>query len=293
MIRDRSSSSRVFDIFNSIFLVAVALLCLLPLWYTLCVSLSDKSSVAAGAVQLWPVGVNLNSYNQIMHDSQFVQAVWVSVQRVLLATVVQFIVVVCTAYPLSKTTKQFRGRDVLMWIVVFCMLFNGGLIPWYQTIRSLGLLNSLWALVLGPGLPMFSVILVVNFVRNLPKELEEAAEMDGAGPWFTLFRIVIPVSVPVLAATMLFGIVFHWNDFMVGLILMTKSENYPLQTYIQQMVIVMTSTMSEEQYKRMNEMSNQTLGAAKIFIAILPVLPLYLFTQKYFIKGMTLGSVKE
>lgn len=293
MILDRSPSAKALDVLNIAILVSLGLLCLLPLWYTLCVSLSEKSAVAAGLVQLWSIGFNLNSYNQVMADDRFLHAAWVSVVRVGLATALQFFVIVLMAYPLSKTNRDFKLRNVLMWILVFSMLFNGGLIPWYQTIRGLGLLNNIWALVLGPELPVFSVILVVNFIRNLPKELEEAATIDGAGPWYVLLRVILPVSVPVMATVLLIAIVYHWNDFMNGLILMTRTEQYPLQTYIQQMVIVINPNMTTDDFKKMNEMSNQTLNAAKIFIAMLPVLPVYLFTQRYFITGITLGSVKE
>jgi putative aldouronate transport system permease protein len=198
------------------------------------------------------------------------------------------------AYPLSKSSKDFRGRNVFMWILIFTMLFNGGLIPWYQTIRSLHLINSIWALVLGGSVPVFNVILVVNFFRSLPKELEEAALLDGTGPWRMLFQIYLPLAVPVLSTITLFSVVYHWNEFFNGLILTTRQERFPLQTYIQQMVVVINTTnMTEDQYKRMSELSNQTLNAAKIFIAMIPILLVYPFAQRYFISGIMLGSVKE
>lgn len=294
MVRESSLGSRAFDILLVALLAAVALLCLLPLWYTLAISLSTNSAAEAGLVKLWPVGFNLNSYREIMSDAKFFNSFWISVQRVVLGAGVSFIVTVLMAYPLSKTGKELPFRNVLMWILVFTMLFNGGLIPWYQTVKSLGLINSIWALVLGHSVPMFNVILVVNYFRNLPKELEEAAWVDGAGPWYMLVQLFIPLAVPVLATVTLFSIVYHWNEFFNGLVLMSKADKYPLQTYIQQLVVVIdASTMDTEQLKRLSELSNRTLNAAKIFIAMIPVLIIYPFLQRFFIHGITLGSVKE
>lgn len=294
MVKDNSIGSRIFDGINYLFLVLMGLLCIMPLWYTLCISLSNKSSVAAGSVTLWPIGLNFSSYNAIMGDSKFWHSFLVSVERVILGGGLNILVILLMAYPLSKSKKEFPLRDVFMWVLVFTMLFNGGLIPWFLTIKSLGLLDNIWALVLGNGVGAFNVILLVNFFRNIPKELEEAALVDGAGPWHILFRIYIPISKPVIATVALFITVYHWNEFFNGLILMSRPEHYPLQTYIQQLVVTInTGAMTQDQIKKLNELSNQTLNAAKIFIAMIPVLIIYPFLQKYFVTGITLGSVKE
>jgi putative aldouronate transport system permease protein len=296
MVRETTAASKIFDTLLIIVLALVTILCILPIWYTLMISFSDKSAAAGGIVSFWPIGFNLASYHEIMKDSAFLHSFWVSIQRVVLGAALSFIVTVLMAYPLSKSTKDFRLRNVLMWTLVFTMMFSGGLIPLYQTIKAYGLIDSIWVLVLSGGLPIFNVILVINFFRNLPKELEESAFVDGAGPWYTLFKIFVPLSVPVLATVTLFSIVGHWNEFFSGLVFMTKPENYPLQTYIQQMVVQVD--MSEinndpEELKRLSELSNQTLNAAKIFIAMIPILAVYPFLQRFFIHGITLGSVKE
>ncbi|WP_199616117.1 carbohydrate ABC transporter permease [Paenibacillus alkalitolerans] len=294
MVRETTFGSKVFDILLLVLLLGIALVCVLPIWYTLAVSLSDKAAAAAGIVRLWPVGFNLISYSTIMTDSKFINSFGISLQRVVLGTALNFIVTVLMAYPLSKSVKEFRMRNVFMWLLVFCMLFNGGLIPWYMTVKAYGLMNTIWALVLAGGVQVFHVILVVNFFRNLPKEMEEAALVDGAGPWYMLIRIFIPLAVPVLATITLFSIVYHWNEFFHGLVLMKSAESYPLQTYIQQLVVVIdTTSMTEDEYKKLSELSNQTLNAAKIFIAMIPVLLIYPFLQRFFIHGITLGSVKE
>lgn len=181
-----------------------------------------------------------------------------------------------------------------MWFIVFTMLFSGGLIPWFVTIKSYGLLDTIWALVLPTAVPVFNVILLVNYFRSIPKDMDEAGMMDGAGPWYMLIKIYLPLSVPVLATITLFSIVGHWNSFFDGLILMNKQEHYPLQTYIQQLVVqINTDNMTTEELRQMAQLSNKTLNAAKIVISMLPILVVYPFLQRFFIHGIMLGSVKE
>ncbi|PWW03318.1 multiple sugar transport system permease protein/putative aldouronate transport system permease protein [Paenibacillus cellulosilyticus] len=293
MVTERSMTARLFNGLNLLVLIVLMLLCLLPVWYTLSVSLSDKASAAAGQVFLWPRGFTWGSYETIMKDDQFFRSFWISIQRVVCGAAIAFFVILLMAYPLSKTSKDFKPRNIIMWLLVFAMLFNGGLVPWYLTMQSLGMINNIWGLVLGGGLPVFNVILVMNYLRNMPKEMEESAMIDGAGPWRILFSVCLPLSVPVLATIMVFTIVYHWNEFFQALVLMNKADHYPLQSYIRQVAVVIDPTkMDEETVKRMSELSNQTLNAAKIFISMLPLLVIYPFLQKYFVKGITLGSVK-
>lgn len=294
MISDNTLGSRIFNGFNIFFMLCICFLCLIPLWYTLCVSLSDKTAAAGGMVGLWPVGFNINAYRAIMKEHAFFNSLWISLQRVAGGTVISVVTTVLLAYPLSKSKKDLPGRNVFMWLLVFCMLFNGGLIPWYITMKGLRLTNNIWGLILGGGVQVFYVILVMNFIKNIPKAIEEAALADGAGPWKTLLAVVLPMSLPVLATVTLFTMVNHWNEFFQGLVLMSTQDKYPLQTYIQQLVVVMTtSNITKEQAEKMGQLSNQTLNSAKIFIAMVPVLVIYPFLQRYFITGITLGAVKE
>ena len=225
----------------------------------------------------------------------FFNSFWISIQRTVLGTVVTLIVTILAAYPLSKTKREFNARNGFMWFFIFCMIFNGGIIPWYMTMQYYHLTDSIWALVLDGSLPVFNVILVMNYFRNIPKDLEEAAVVDGAGPWRVLFQIFVPCSVPTIATVTLFISVYHWNEFFNGLVLMSSPDKYPLQTYIQQLVInIQTSTtMTPDQYKRLAQLSNQSLNAAKVFIALIPMLIVYPFIQKYFVNGIMLGAVKE
>ena len=294
MIEQKTLGTKIFNILNAAILIIITLLCLVPLWYVLMISLSEKSAVNAGAVTFWPIGFNLLSYEKILGETAFFVSFWTSVKRVVLGTAVGVGITLLTAYPLSKSSKQLPHRNAYMWVLVFCMLFNGGTIPWYITIRSYGLIDSIWALVFAGSLPVFNVILIVNFFRNLPSAMEEAAYVDGAGPWRTFLQIYIPLSGPVIATITLFTIVGHWNEFFQGLVLNTKQSNYPLQTYIQQLVVSMDlSRMNSEEIKLTTQLNNKSLNAAKVFIAMIPVLVIYPFLQRYFITGITLGSVKE
>ncbi len=292
----KSLGSKVFDSFNVGFLILITLTCLLPIWYTLMISLSEKAAVQAGLVSVYPIGFNLFSFQAILSEPKFFNSIFVSFQRVIVASAITMAALVMAAYPLSKSSKQFPGRNALMWLFVFAMLFNGGLIPWFLTLKSYHLMDSILGLALAGGVPIFNLILITNFIKNLPEELEEAAKIDGAGPWRFLVDILLPLLKPVLATVLLFTLVGHWNDFFQGMILSTREESYPLQTYIQQMVVSTNlqnmATMTVEQLNRMSKLNNDSLNAAKIFIAMIPVLLIYPFMQRYFVKGITLGSVK-
>ncbi len=295
MVRSKTFIDRFIDGLIIACLSFITLLCLAPLVHTVAISFSDKSAAAAGMVTFYPVGFNLYSYKLLLDDRNFFAAFGVSVQRVLLGCFINYLITVLMAYPLSKNNKLFPGRNAYMWFVIFTMLFSGGLVPWYMTINTLGLINSIWALVLPTAVPVFNVVLLMNFFRGIPKELDEAGIVDGAGPWYMLFKIYVPVSLPALATITLFTIVGHWNSFFDGLILMNKPEKYPLQTYIQQLVVALrdTSTMDPEQIKRLSQISNKTLNAAKILISMIPIVAIYPFLQRYFIHGIVLGAVKE
>ena len=294
MIESKSISRKIFNVFNIALMAVLALSCLYPLWYALCLSLSSKSAANAGMVTFFPVGFTLTSYKEIMGDWKFFNSFWISIQRTVLGTVFSLLVMILVGYPLAKKKKEFCSRNVIMWIILFCMVFNGGTIPWYLTMQKYNLIDSIWGLVLAGGLPVFNLILIMNFFRGLPKDLEEAAVVDGAGPWRILFNIVVPCSVPVLATIVLFTSVNYWNEFFQGLVLTTGDTHYPLQTYIKQMVVnVQAGNMSMEQIEKLDHLSNESLDAAKVFIAMIPMLVVYPFLQKYFVSGIMLGAVKE
>jgi multiple sugar transport system permease protein/putative aldouronate transport system permease protein len=294
MVQTRTFGERVFNIINITVLSILAFSCLYPLWYSLVLSLSNNAAANAGLVTVYPIGFTFSAYQEIMRESAFFNSFWISIKRTFLGTAVTLIMLITMAYPLSKTKGEFRPRDFVMWIVVFCMLFSGGTIPWFITVKNYGLIDSIWGLVLGGSLPVFYLILMVNFFRSIPSDLEEAAVVDGAGPWMILFLIVVPCSIPVIATIVLFTGVHHWNEFFQGLVLTTSEKYYPLQTYIRQIIVnIQTTTIDRDMLERLSRLSNRSLNAAKVFIAIIPMLIVYPFLQRYFISGIMLGAVKE
>lgn len=289
----RNTTDRIVDYLITALLLLVGVTALLPLVNTLAISLSDKAAVSGGMVGLVPVGFNLDAYGFILRDDKFWQAFGVSVLRVLLGGALNFVLAVLTAFPLSRSVQRFPARNVFMWLFVFGMILNVGIVPWYLTISGYRLLDSIWALVLPGAVPIWSVILLMNFFRNIPKELDEAARIDGANPWQLLWSIYLPTSLPALATITLFSIVGHWNSFFDGLILMNNPNNYPLQTYIQQLVIADRPALHGGQAALMAQISNNTLNAAKLFVAMIPILLVYPLLQRYFVRGIMLGAVKE
>ena len=295
MIERKTFGRSAFLTVNLIIMGILAFSCLYPLWYTLSVSLSSKLAAEGGLVSFYPIGLNVDSYRLIMNDNQFWVSFGISVRRVLYGTVWTMVVCIMMAYPLSKTSREYKPRNVLMWILVFCMLFNGGTIPWFITVKNYGLIDSMAALVFSGSVPVFNVLLLMNFFRNLPRDLEEAATVDGAGPWRILWRIVVPCSLPVIATVVLFVSVGFWNEYFQGLVLMNKESHYPLQTYIRQISVQIPVgvTLTTEQFQQLAKNSNRALESAKVFISMVPMLIVYPFLQKFFVNGITLGAVKE
>ncbi|MDI4648403.1 carbohydrate ABC transporter permease [Cohnella hashimotonis] len=289
-----SPARRVFLVANAAFLSLLAVLCFLPLVHVLAVSFSESAAVAAGQVTFWPVDFTLKSYDFIISRPEFMRSFVITLERVLLGTAINMLLTIMIAYPLSKDVRTFRMRTFYVWIFVFTILFAGGLVPWYMTIKYTGLLDSVWALVIPGAVPVFNVILLLNFFRGLPKELEESCFIDGAGHLRTLWTIYVPLSLPGLATVGLFTIVGHWNAWFDGLILMNKPEHYPLSSYLQTIIINFDfSHVKQEDLYKLASISTRTSKAAQIIVGALPILLAYPFLQKYFVKGIVLGSVKE
>jgi len=294
VLRHSSWSGKLFTIANYSFLTALSLLCILPLIHLFAISLSSNSSATAGEVFLWPVDFTFKSYEFVLGQSAFVKSMGVSLQRVILGVSINMILTILVAYPLSKESSALSGRTVYVWIFVFTMLFSGGIIPMYMTMRLLGLLDTIWVLVLHAAVPVFNIVILLNFFRNLPKELEEAALIDGAGHWRIMWSIFVPLSAASIATVTLFSIVMHWNAWFDGILFMNSPDNYPLQSYLYTIVVGMNAIInSSTDMELLTMVSDRTAKAAQLFVGTLPVLIVYPFLQRHFTKGIVLGSVKE
>ena len=270
--------------------------CVLPFVHLLAVSFSSSTAVSAGKVGFIPVDFNLASYEFALAGGRFLHSMLISFERVIIGVGINLILMILTAYPLSKTKKQVAGRNIYMVFFMITMLVSGGMIPTYLVVTSLGLKDTIWALVLPGALPVYNMIVLMNFMRELPEEMEEAAAIDGASPIQILVKILLPVLKPALATVGLFCIVAHWNDWFSGMIYMDNINNYPLQTYLQSLLQNFNKMIQQgrtgDMAEIMSQLNERTGRAAQLFLGSIPVMVVYPFLQKYFTKGLVLGSVK-
>ncbi len=287
----------VADIIIGIFLFLCAFSCLMPILNTIAISFSDRTSAALGKVYYWPVNFNLSAYKAMFHEKQFIISFFNSIFRVVLGVSINMLLTILMAYPLSKDPKVFKHKKIYMWIIIVTMMFSGGLVPTFLVVKSLGLMDTIWALVLPGAVPVFNVILLMNFFKGVPKSLEEAAAVDGATPLQILWKIFVPISKPALATIALFAIVGHWNAFFDGKIYINSPLKLPLQTYIQSLTVDLNPermvNMTPEQIEQQMAMSSLTFNSAKVIVSMVPILIIYPFIQKYFVKGIVVGAVKQ
>ncbi|MEK3714402.1 MULTISPECIES: carbohydrate ABC transporter permease [unclassified Paenibacillus] len=286
----KTISYRWFTVLNTVLLAVLAILCILPLVHVAAVSFSSSAAATANQVFFWPVGFTAEAYSRTLTNPLFLRSLILSVERTLAGTLLSMALTVTAAYTLSRS---FYGRSFYSWFFVFTMLFNGGLIPTYLLITQLHLTNTLWVLILPSAVNVFNTILMMQFFRAIPKELEEAASIDGAGYLRSLITIYLPLSLPSLATLSLFSMVWHWNSWFDGLIYMTDYRQYPLATFLQ--TIIQSGDMRNTNIdpSQLKILSERTVRSAQILIGALPILLVYPFLQRFFVQGLTMGAVKE
>jgi len=289
----KSWPEKLFDAFNYTLFAALGLSTLLPFVNLLAKSLSSEEAVVSGIVGLVPVGWQLGTYRFVLADAAFLGALRVSVTLTVLGTAASLLLTTLTAYPLSK--PRLAGRKWLLLLFIFTMLFNGGLIPTYLLLHNLHLVNKLAVLFLPSMVNVFNLLVIKNYFEGLPDSLEESAKLDGAGHARILYSVYLPLSLPVLATIALFFAVSYWNDYFNAMIYISDPSLKPLQLFLKELLVssgdfLRNATMDPDQ--ALNT-APQSIQAASIMLATIPILIVYPFLQKYFVKGVLVGSVKE
>lgn len=273
-------------------LLLITLATLLPFANVLSKSVSEEWAVISGKVGIFPVGFQLETMKFVITSNQFIRSFSVSLFITVVGTVLSLCITAITAYPLSK--RHLPGIGIVMLLFIFTMLFNGGIIPNYMLIRNLGLLDSLWSLILPSIVSVFNLLVMKSYFEGLPESLEESARIDGARTFTILFRILLPLSGPVLATIALFYAVSYWNDFFNAMIYINSPSLKPLQLYLRDVVLNASSATAgmEATQDDMMNLSPDNIRSATVIASTIPILLLYPYLQKYFIKGVLIGSVK-
>ncbi|MDY3864833.1 MAG: carbohydrate ABC transporter permease [Eubacteriales bacterium] len=295
----KKSKGRIaFEVVNYTILGLLALMCIFPFIHLLAVSFSADEFTSKGEIFLLPKGFTLQAYEYLAQKKEFFTALGISVLRTVIGTAISLIVVVMTAYPLSKTDGRFKGRTVFTWFFLITMFLGGGLFATYFLYKQLGLLNSFLVYILPGACDVWFVLMLMNFFRGIPKEIEEAALIDGAGQFSVLFKLYIPLAMPSIATIILFTAIGQWNSWFDGIMFMNDPSKYPLQSYLYTMIISSDPTkqsgftLTPEQLEALKNIGGKNLQSAQIFLGILPIALVFPFLQRFFVKGITVGSVK-
>lgn len=295
MIRE-TRTDRIFNICNRIFLFIVLVIVLYPLIYIVSASISDPAAVNQGRMWLYPIGVTLEGYVRVFQNSDIWMGYRNTVFYTLLGVTINLLLTLPAGYALSR--PDFVGRNIFTWLIVFTLFFSGGLIPTYLLVRDLGLLNTVWAMVLPNAVAAFNIIICRTFFQvTIPRELQDAAEIDGCSITAFFLRIVLPLSKPLIAVMALFYGVGHWNAYFNALIYLSDRDLYPLQLILREILVVnemsteMLSTSTAQAQAEQARIA-EIIKYAVMIVAALPVIVIYPFLQRYFVKGVLIGSIK-
>ncbi len=267
----------------------------MPILNILAYSFSSSQAIIENRVSLWPVEFTVKAYEYVLNNARFWTSMIVTLTRVVLGVLINVTMIILVAYPLSKSELKFPERKYYVAFMLCVMLFNGGMMPTYFIVAKTGLIDSIWSLILPGAVPIFNCIVLMNFFRGVPEELEESAVLDGANQFQILTKIYLPVSKPSIATVTLFSLITHWNSWFDGLIYSNHTENYPMQSYLQTMIVSTSQAFENMDVDTMLDLLNvneTNMQSAQIFISIVPLMLVYPFLQKYFTTGLTLGSVK-
>ena len=286
------TKTTAFDVFLVILMILLSCAFLYPLLNMLALSVSDAQTLKSSPIYLLPVGFSLESYKALLNDSRILLYYWNTVKYAAVGTVIMLLTTSLMAYPLSITA--LRGRKLISVILTITMFFGGGLIPYYVTIMRLKLIDTFWVMVLPGAISAYNVIVFKTFFMSIPESLKESAFLDGAGHLRVLFSIVLPLSKAVLATFALFSIVGYWNDYLTALLYLRDDRKYPIQLLMRRLLVLMDykDASTAQLLKDFRSISSRTTKAAATIITVVPILCVYPFMQKYFAKGVLVGSIK-
>lgn len=283
---------KIFQTVNALVLGLIAVSMIYPFIYIISISLSTPAEASRGGLHLFPREISLAAYKLVLSDASILMGLGNSTLRMVLGTVLTLVATCLAAYPLAR--PDMPHRSLLTFLILFTMVFTGGMVPNYLLIQELGLINSRWSLILPAMITAFNVIVVKNFFQAIPESLWESARLDGASEWTILFRIYIPLSGPVLATVALWTMVFHWNSWFDAMLYITDDSKQVLQIFLQRIVVdnateALESGVSSDQA---SSFTPETIKAATVVVTLVPIMLVYPFLQRFFTKGIMLGSVK-
>lgn len=285
------AANRTFDTVNIVLLSVCVVLCVAPLLHIIAISFSSNRPILAGEVTLFPVELNFQAYARVLGDTTMLKSLGFTVLLTVLYTVICMLMTIAAAYPLTKS--ELKGKKFVMVMIVITMFFSGGIIPEYILVKQLHLLDTIWSMILPGMISPFYMIILISFFQSIPKSLEESAELDGSSYFRTLTQIVIPLSMPVLATLSLFYAVGRWNGFMDSLFYITDPNLYPLQLKLYQLIMnSMATDLLQMEGNHVVQIVPESLKAANIMFATVPILIVYPWLQKHFVSGIMVGSVK-
>lgn len=290
----QTQGDRIFDFINISLLLSIAALVLYPLIFVLSASISNPIHIVSGDLWLWPKELTFVGYKRIFENKDIMNGYGNTILYTIVGTALNLVLTICAAYPLSR--RDLKGRNLITALIVFTMFFSGGLIPTYLLMKNLHLLNSMWALILPSAISVYNVVIMRSFFQNsIPNEMQEAASIDGCDNFRILTRVVLPLSMPIIAVMILFYAVSHWNAFFSALIYLSDRDKYPLQLVLREILIQgqmqdMVDMTDDTLVKKMMEVEAIKYGV--VVVANLPVLILYPFLQRYFVKGIMIGALK-
>lgn len=282
-----------FPVINTILMMVLAFVTLYPIWYTLILAFNDAKDAQLGGIYWFPRKFSIESFQKVFDDDVIIQAFIISVLRTVIGTVTHILFTAMTAYAWSK--KHLIGRNLFLALGTFTMFFGGGLIPGFINLKNLGLINNFLVYIIPTMFSFFNLIIFTSFFRSIPDSLEESAFIDGAHEGTIFTKIILPLSGPVLATIALFQGVWHWNDFFMGVLYVSDRDLEPIQTYLYRVITsgsINTQMSATPAAVRSNAVNSTSLRLATMIVVTFPIVCVYPFLQKYFVQGMTVGSVK-